>query len=62
MGSGPPGHRLAESLPWNRFLGSLKVLTTASVHFTSIQFVFSASILPISRISRVRFASIFSSS
>ncbi len=25
MGSGPPGHRLAESFPWNRFLGSIKV-------------------------------------
>jgi hypothetical protein len=26
MGSSPPGHRLAESIPWNRFLGSIKVL------------------------------------
>jgi hypothetical protein len=25
-GSGPPGHRLAESIPWNRFLGSIKYL------------------------------------
>ncbi len=26
MGSGLPGHRLAESIPWNRFLGFIKVL------------------------------------
>ncbi len=26
MGSGPPGYRLAESIPWNRFPGSIKVL------------------------------------
>ncbi len=26
MGSGPPGNRLAESIQWNRFLGSIKVL------------------------------------
>jgi hypothetical protein len=26
MGSGPPGLRLAESIPWNRFLGSIKIL------------------------------------
>ena len=26
MGSGPPGHRLAESIPWNRFLGLIKYL------------------------------------
>jgi hypothetical protein len=26
MGSGPPGHRLAESIHWNQFLGSIKVL------------------------------------
>jgi hypothetical protein len=26
MGSGLPGHRLVESIPWNQFLGSIKVL------------------------------------
>jgi hypothetical protein len=26
MGSCPPGLRLAESIPWNLFLGSIKVL------------------------------------
>jgi hypothetical protein len=26
MGSSPPGHRLAESIPWNQFLGSIKIL------------------------------------
>jgi hypothetical protein len=26
MGSSPPGHRLAEAIPWNRFLGSINVL------------------------------------
>ncbi len=35
MGSGLPGHRLAESILWNWFLGSIKVLNTASVRFTS---------------------------
>jgi hypothetical protein len=25
MGSRPPGHRLEESIPWNRFRGSIKV-------------------------------------
>jgi hypothetical protein len=26
MGSSPPGHRLAVSIPWNRFLGFIKYL------------------------------------
>jgi hypothetical protein len=26
MGSGLPGHKLTESIPWNCFLGSIKVL------------------------------------
>ncbi len=51
-------HWLAELVPWNRFLGSITWRTKT----TWIQFVFFASILPISWISRVCFASIFLSS
>jgi hypothetical protein len=58
MSSGLQGHRLVDSVPWNRFLGSITWRTKT----TWIQFVFFASILPISWISRVRFASIFLSS
>jgi hypothetical protein len=47
MGSDPSGRRLAESIPWNRFLGSIKKFkNTAFVGFTSIQFGFFSSILP----------------
>ncbi len=59
MGSGPPGHRLAESIPWNQFLGSLKVLKYRLCSFYFNRVSFFASILPVSGINRVRFASIF---
>jgi hypothetical protein len=52
-------HRLAESIPWNRFLGSIKVFKISPLFVLLRQFVFFASISPISGISRVRSASIF---
>ncbi len=63
MGSGPPGHRLAESIPWNRFLGSVKVLKIPPLFdlLRSSSFFF-ASVLPISGISQVRLSLIFLSS
>ncbi len=59
MGFGPPGYRLAESIPWNQFLGFIKVLKyrLCSFYFDRVRFF--ASILPVSGISRVCFASIF---
>jgi hypothetical protein len=32
MGSGPPGNRLAESIPWNRFLGGEEGFWSGSVN------------------------------
>ena len=44
--------RAQATIPWNRFVGSIKGLKIPPL-FISIQFVFFASILPISGISRV---------
>ena len=59
MGSGPPGHRLSESIPWNRFLGSMRVskIPPLFVLLRSSSFFF-ASIFRICGINRLRFASI----